>query len=299
MTPEEIRSQVFGCTHCETVGLPFVRNSSGKFYRFPPTIGAVGLAPLLFVGINPRVSASNQPLHDTIVDDAVRFGDFARNRVGASTYIGTPGLEKHYALHVRVVHALYPGALFEQVAAVTELHYCASASSVGLPLNWSRCADRFFRSVLELISPAVIFVVGARVEQTLRGQFGSDNDGVLTWSTGRASVIALPHPNSFGPKRVRFNTAVAKARHQLQTNGPPRASGAQVESRPAQRPVDARSYLIEPPAISERVMTQRDSLHGGATVPEANEYPPSHLNHLVRRIESSGASAIKGPQDNK
>jgi hypothetical protein len=54
MTAETLSTEVFHCLHCDRFGLPFVRDATGKFYRFPPTIGATGPAPLLFVGINPR-----------------------------------------------------------------------------------------------------------------------------------------------------------------------------------------------------------------------------------------------------
>src|SRR5712691_1964444 len=105
-------AEVFGCMHCEGSGLPFVRCASTKFYRFPPIIGAVGKAPLLFIGINPRVSYSNRALHDAIVEDPKAFDALSQNRVGNGAYIANPGLETHYALHVRVAELLFPGAAF-------------------------------------------------------------------------------------------------------------------------------------------------------------------------------------------
>jgi len=62
--PRPTDLNAFCCSHCDYTGLPFVRSEFGKFYRFPPIIGAVGQAPLLFVGINPRVSDSNRSLHE-------------------------------------------------------------------------------------------------------------------------------------------------------------------------------------------------------------------------------------------
>lgn len=139
-----------------------------------------------------------------------------------------------------MARALYPGSPFERVAAATELHYCASTSSVGLPPDWSRCAEHYFRSVLELVSPIVIFAVGAHVEKTLRRQFGAGGpDGCVKWPTGEAPVIALPHPNSRGPKRRPFDMAVAQARHHLQTRATAQKAGAQpAEQCPATRPAE-------------------------------------------------------------
>jgi hypothetical protein len=216
MTAETLSTEVFHCMHCDRFGLPFVRDATGKFYRFPPTIGATGPAPLLFVGINPRVSASNRVLHDAIVHNHTRFEELRRNRVGTREYIGRDGLERHYALHVDIAHALFPGNPFDSVACVTELHLCASTSSVGLPFNSSECAGRYFGSVLEVVRPVVIFAVGIHVERTLRARVRTRRaEFDMTWQSGRAPVVTLPHPNSFGPKREGFDRAVSEAKRHL------------------------------------------------------------------------------------
>src|SRR5438105_4479422 len=67
-TRETLIEEVYRCMHCAHLRLPFVAcDDAGRAFRFPPTIGAMGTAPLLFVGINPRVSDSNRHLHDTLM----------------------------------------------------------------------------------------------------------------------------------------------------------------------------------------------------------------------------------------
>ena len=294
LTPDELRSPVFACTHCEGMGLPFVRDASGKFYRFPPTIGAVGRASLLFVGINPRVSASNRHLHQAIVQDAVRFGELARNRIGVSSYIGLPGLEQHYAVHARVAQALYPAVPFEQVAAVTELFHCASASSTGLPSYESRCAALYLPSVLELVCPAVVFAVGKHVADTLRGQFGSGSD-VLTWSTGRAPIIELPHPNSFGPKLVGFDAAVAKARRHLQKNDSACAIAPPSEESLPSRAIEVGRSPADATRGSQRAIMQRLFVEHGRDV-ERVVAAYADAERAGRAVRSSNNSRLSPEQ---
>ena len=92
MDRDDLIEKVFNCVHCEG-RLPFERSASGKFYRFPPTIGAVGKAQLLFVGINPRVSDTNRDLHDTLVDDPAAFARLSRNLV-TRRHTSRPAAEK-------------------------------------------------------------------------------------------------------------------------------------------------------------------------------------------------------------
>ena len=203
MTPEELRSSVFACMYCDGRGLPFNRNHSDKFYRFPP-IGAPAAANLLFIGINPRVSHSNRILHNSIVEDVVEFRRLSENRVGNADYIGNPGLESHYRLHVSVVKALFPGSPFASAASLTELHFCATSNSQGLPYATSLCADQFLPDVLEIVSPQVVFAVGAHVERTLRVLFKTGPTEMLSakWSqTGNAPVFTLPLPTNVAQRR--------------------------------------------------------------------------------------------------
>lgn len=214
----DIYAEVFSCRHCEGSRLPFVRSAVGKDYRFPPIIGATGNAPLLFVGINPRVSPSNQWLHDSIVNDPVRFSELARNRVGADKYIGTNGLERHYRLHNEVAASLFPGQPFEAIASVTELHFCASKSSVGLPYAHSRCAERYFASVLEIVRPTVVFAVGQHVLRTLRAQYPNTSKlepKEVLWPSGSARLILLSHPNAWGTRKGLIESATLQARELL------------------------------------------------------------------------------------
>lgn len=214
MEQDQLNLVAFSCSYCERTDLPFIRSGLGKFYRFPPIIGAVGQAPLLFVGINPRVSDSNRSLHSTIVADYGAFVQLSRNRVGGRPYVGLCGLEKHYVLHARVAEALFPFEPFESVASVTELHLCASRSSKGLSANSSLCAERFLLSTLEIVSPSVVFAVGRHVERTLKKLFGG-HFGSVCWNSGSAPVITLPHPNARGPKHRQTHEAILRAKAYL------------------------------------------------------------------------------------
>jgi hypothetical protein len=55
---------VYACARCDarTFGFELAEPGAG-YYKFPATIGATAAAPVLFVGINPRRSASNARLH--------------------------------------------------------------------------------------------------------------------------------------------------------------------------------------------------------------------------------------------
>lgn len=213
MTLDDLIAEVFACTHCEGVGLPFSRSRDGRFYRFPPIIGATGPAALLFVGINPRVSDSNQVLHDDIIENFDSFAALAKNRVLGHAYIARNGLEDHYRIHIRVAESLFPAMPFESVAAVTELHFCASESSTGFPRDTSRCADKFLGSVLRLVAPKIIFAVGNPVERTLSRKFRNTLRGhpLAEWVAGQAPIISLRHPNSRGEKEKYWQESIAQA----------------------------------------------------------------------------------------
>jgi len=139
---------VYGCQSCpESFG--FSQPVAGRpCFKFPPTIGASGKADLLFVGINPR-RAGNLALHDALMADIGAFEGLARNWDGRQAYIAASGPEPHYWSHVQVVEVVFGvGAKFEDHAPVTELFFCASADSTGLPPVRSECADRYFETVL-------------------------------------------------------------------------------------------------------------------------------------------------------
>jgi len=213
MNRDELLDQVYRCAHCDGCGLPFVRSGSGKVYRFPPTIGAVGSVPLLFVGINPRISASNRDFHNQLVDDFDRYKELSENRIDGGEYIGLDSSERHYALHLFVARALFPHDSFSSVAAVTELHFCASPSSAGLPPDSSRCIDRYFSSVLEVVSPTIVFALGKHVWRTLC--YRRELQVKLDVESSLPLLVELPHPNAFGPKKEPTGTAIAKAQEFL------------------------------------------------------------------------------------
>lgn len=216
MNRHELLQKAFECSHCDNARLPFVRDLTGRSYRFPPTIGAVGAAPLLFVGINPRISESNRQLHESISSNSEAFVELSGNRFRGRRYIAEAGLEGHYRMHVTVAAELFPGREFEEVAAVTELHLCASETSVGIPRSAMRCLDRFFQSVLDQVQPSVIFAVGQHVLASLRGATTSENRQPTDSSkTAAWTVVSLPHPNAFGPRNELIARAISEARTHL------------------------------------------------------------------------------------
>jgi hypothetical protein len=223
---EKLVEEVYHCTHCVPLGLPFVAcGDAGRAFRFPPTIGATGPAPLLFVGINPRVSESNQHLHSALMRDLATFRALAGNRFNGREYIGRRGLERHYATHVRIAEQLFPRKPFHTVAAVTELFFCASQSSRGLRTQPSPCADKYFARVIAAIRPKIVFAVGRPVEDYLALNWDDKTGGrFLNWGrTGRALVLAIPHPNSFGEKKVKLNAAIDAAKAYWESQGFPAA----------------------------------------------------------------------------
>lgn len=215
---EAFLKEVFHCRHCESLRIPFVVcQTAGRAFRFPPTIGAIENAPLLFVGINPRITDSNRYLHEDLMrDDSSSFQELARNRFHSHPYIGAQGhqqggthKERHYSVHVRITRQLFPSRPFESVAAVTELFFCSSVSSRGLPIQDSPCAAKYFERVLALIRPRVVFAVGRAVEDYLVKRYNSENGNtVVKWgNNNQARMIAIPHPNSRGEKISKWRWA--------------------------------------------------------------------------------------------
>jgi hypothetical protein len=150
---------VYGCEVCPRERFGFVlRPNGGGYYTFPPTIGAAGHAPLLFLGINPRRSKTNLVLHKELADYPGSFRVLAANRVpyngksGGPRYIAPNAKERHYRPHAKVVTAVFgERAAFEDHAAVTELFLCATEDSSALRVDTSPCAERYLARVLARI----------------------------------------------------------------------------------------------------------------------------------------------------
>jgi uracil-DNA glycosylase len=214
---EEVRS----CTHCTSLRLPFVASDdTGRAFHFPPVIGATGTAPLLFVGINPRISDSNREFHRALMRDSSMFVELARNVYQGRAYIGPRSSERHYSAHLRIARRIYPDQPFEAIAAVTELFFCASTSSSGLPLEHSPCADKYFERVLAIVQPQILLAIGRPIQRYLMGRFGSSHGNTFaTWGdANRALVLGIPHPNSRGERICYWERAAECARSYLLTN---------------------------------------------------------------------------------
>lgn len=214
---QALRLQAFGCDACASLGLGFERPGPGEpFFKFPPTIGAEGPAPILFVGLNPRRSSTNLHLHDRLMMDPAAFEELAANRVDGRPYVAVDGAERHYRLHARMVAALFPGRPFEEVAAVTELFLCATEGSEEVRRGERRCAERYLRRVVQLVQPSVIVAVGRDVEQHLRPRFGPRTGPFRAVPGGvRVFVVPVRHPNAWGDRGATDEEALSAVAKEL------------------------------------------------------------------------------------
>jgi hypothetical protein len=205
----ELLWQVYGCDWCKRLGLGFERpDSAHGFFKFPPTIGATGAAPLLFVGINPRRSESNKGLHDAIMKDPAAFEALSRNWVGGQRYIRAGG-EPHYQDHMRVVRGVFgPRANFEDHAAASELLFCATERAKGLPCATSPCANTYFERVFDQVKPKFVICVGKGVLGYFQAKWGG-GDCRLCGVVAKVAYIA--HPNDPGTTATERRRLLAVA----------------------------------------------------------------------------------------
>ena len=191
---------VYTCSRCQSFGFtaPAV---NAPFFKFPATIGATGHAPLLFVGINPRIDepnarSGNRGLHEKLIGSKKAFADLACNRDGDESYIAPGCRERHYRWHMAVMQFLFgQDARFEDHAAVTELVLCASRNSEKLAVADSPCANRFFDTVFLKVRPLVVFCVWKSVLPYFQRRAGAwnQNSFLLTVADHTALVVYLPH----------------------------------------------------------------------------------------------------------
>jgi uracil-DNA glycosylase len=202
--PRTLRNEVYTCMCCERLG--FTGPGPDKpFFKFPPTIGASGEAPILFVGINPRRSRTNRDLHDALMASADAFHELARNRYQGRRYIAlSGGLEEHYVDHARVVGYVFPGHDFEGVAAVTELFLCAKEKSSGLPVMQSPCAEQFLDRTVQQVKPKVIVPVGKQVLRYFQHRFRQTEDVFSCAVIGQLEVRIVPmsHPAAYAKDAI-------------------------------------------------------------------------------------------------
>jgi hypothetical protein len=217
--------EVHACDRCSSARFGFTRLAEDHgYFKFPPTIGAIGEAPLLFMGINPRIDDGNRGLYTDAMASSATFSMLASNRVprkgvSAGKYIRSSGGEGHYRLHTRLVEAAFwPGAQFEDHAAVTELFYCATKDSTGVQRavvegNF-QCAALYFARVLAQVKPLVVVAVGVPPAKYLRTQRidGTDDCYRIRVGSHEAWVVELPHPAAFtsaARRQQSFDNAVS------------------------------------------------------------------------------------------
>jgi hypothetical protein len=194
----EVHRAVYNCDFCRNLGFGFTRPiGQVGFYKFPPTIGAVGEAPLLYIGINPRKSG-NESLYDLIMTDQSAFKALSQNKIGNERYITDGGPETHYRPHMRIVQSAFgETAQFEKHAVVTELFFCATADSSALAKMKSPCANTYMEQVVHQVKPRLIVCVGKMVIEYLRWKFSveSDEPFEVNWAGQTVRVVRIIHPN--------------------------------------------------------------------------------------------------------
>jgi len=200
---KQLLRDVFYCTQCKPSYGFKPLSSNGPYSKFPPTIGALDKADLLFVGINPRISDNsksyNKDLFQRIMTSKNAFADLAVNLDGSERYIAKDGKEKHYHHHVDITEAMFGmGAKFEEHAAVTELFFCATKNAQNLPKYSYPCADLFFDRVFLKVRPRLVVCVWKSAFEYFRRRFGikGTESFLITIGGHKSMVVYLPHPNT-------------------------------------------------------------------------------------------------------
>lgn len=191
-------SEVYSCKCCPAEYGFTSPTPDDPYFKFPPTIGALGRAELLFVGINPRISMDNHQLHERLMAQKAAFAALAENQDGDQPYISRGCEEQHYHHHVAIVESLFgKNARFEDHAAVTELFYCATTNAMHLPQGATPCADLYFDRVFLRVRPRLVICVWKTALNYFRRRAGvvAGENLLVTIGGHSAVVVFLPHPN--------------------------------------------------------------------------------------------------------
>lgn len=189
-----LMAEVFGCEHCAQVRAFSRSPANGRFYKFPPIIGKQSRTEILFVGINPRRSHSNEGLHEWLMASPENFAKLAGNgSPDGRRYVAADGKEEHYHCHMMVVEGVFgAGTRFEDVAAVTELMHCASPNEPTiLSRQKSPCAGLYLQRVMDIVKPRVVIAVGSGVRRHCLKYF---EDVVLS------PPVSMEHPRFLAGK---------------------------------------------------------------------------------------------------
>jgi hypothetical protein len=193
--------EVYPCTHCQSFG--FKGHEDNKpYFKFPPTIGAEGEAPLLFVGINPRISSGshypgNEDLHNRLMGSKDAFAALAQNRDGRDRYIAPGCAEKFYHRHMKVSPLRYKVGI-KPTAFTRVLQECMSFKvtlailrnhngTTSVFQDWSDSRNKF------VANPTIMCNISIVGDTT--GQF------VDIWETGKTQLPPCPAwPLADGPR---------------------------------------------------------------------------------------------------
>jgi hypothetical protein len=175
----------------------FTESPWKRLYKFPPTIGAPGKAPILFIGINPR-RTDNLEIHDFAMRSKANFKRLSRNiDHHHQPYIAPPSFptawerEDHYDRHIEIVDRTFR-LPFGKVAAVTEMFLCATPKGTGLYTSDSRCAKEYLLRTIQQVQPAFIVTFGARTPLYFSQKIRNLKANIASL---KASPIHLPFPS--------------------------------------------------------------------------------------------------------
>lgn len=171
-----LHDEVYACDFCVAKRKRFAKDfelgADGWPKKFPPTIGATGESRLLFMAQNPRLTGNY--VLDWAMTSKEDFSSLAANRDQyGRDYLRSYALkdnkpkEDFYRPFIEIAALAYPGKSFEQVAAISDLYFCAtppndrndSTKRLAFTPN-SPCADLYFRRVIAQVRPIAIITKG-------------------------------------------------------------------------------------------------------------------------------------------
>jgi hypothetical protein len=110
------------------------------------------------------------------------------NLLHRRTRIGEKNITNHFEMAASIFD---PKLRFEDVAAVTELHFCAHCTTIPTKQGISLCADTFFGRVFTQVQPKVIVTRGVEPEKYLRKHFLVEGSEKGFWGSFRKFAIEV------------------------------------------------------------------------------------------------------------
>jgi hypothetical protein len=203
--PELARARALRTGPCsEIAGI-----QSKREYHVPePWSGHIDTAPILFISSNPSISESEH--FPTPSWDPATTADYFQRRFDAgSGHVAEDQFRKvrfWTGVRGRAGELLGRKAIQGQDFAITELVHCKSRSEFGVAQALSVCTRNWLPAVMGQSAASVLVLVGKHARQYCIRSWGLDQSRSIHFDVvlgGRKrSVISIPHPNAFGPKKI-------------------------------------------------------------------------------------------------